>query len=72
MEIARDGESALMFEPDDPDALAGAVARMAGDQALRQRLGQALRERVRRDFSAELMAARYLAVYRNAIADKSG
>ena len=68
LEIAQDEVSALMVPPEEPEALADAVERLAGDSALRQRLGQALQERVRRDFSAESMATQYLAVYRDAIA----
>jgi glycogen(starch) synthase len=37
-EFLRDGENALLFEPDDFQALARAVSRLASDQALRERL----------------------------------
>ena len=39
-ELVKDGDSGLLVEPDDPEALARAVGRLAGDAALRQRLGR--------------------------------
>lgn len=40
-ELARDGENALLAEPEDGDALADAVTRLYGDEALRARLAGA-------------------------------
>lgn len=37
-EYLRDADNALVFAPDDPAALAGAVRRLEGDHALRERL----------------------------------
>jgi glycosyltransferase involved in cell wall biosynthesis len=39
MEVLRDGDDALLFDPRTPDALQNALARLAGDPALRGRLG---------------------------------
>jgi glycogen(starch) synthase len=39
-EYLRDGENCLLFERDRPDALAAAVRRLSGDEALRGRLGE--------------------------------
>ena len=39
-ELVHHGETGLIVPPDDPAALAGAVARLAGDGALRERLGR--------------------------------
>jgi glycosyltransferase involved in cell wall biosynthesis len=51
-EILRDGETALLFDPARPEALWQAIQRLAGDAALRQRLGSAARaEIVRRDYT---------------------
>ena len=41
--VARDGETALLFEPDAPGALAEALGRAVDDAGLRQRVGQAAR-----------------------------
>jgi glycogen(starch) synthase len=37
-EFLREGENALVFEPDDPAGLAQAIARLAGDEDLRRQL----------------------------------
>ena len=45
-EVVRDGETGLVVEPDDPDAVAAAVGRVFDDQLLSRRLGQAGRQAV--------------------------
>jgi phosphatidylinositol alpha-1,6-mannosyltransferase len=45
-EVVRDGETGLVVEPDDPDAVAAAVGRVFDDQLLSRRLGQAGRHAV--------------------------
>jgi glycosyltransferase involved in cell wall biosynthesis len=40
-ELLVDGESAMLVRPNDPPAVAAAVTRLAGDEALRQRIGAA-------------------------------
>lgn len=52
-ELVRDGETGLLVPPDDPRALAGAVARVLGDADLARRLGEAGEARVRSQFSME-------------------
>ncbi len=46
-ELVEDGRTGLLVPPDDPIALRAALAHLAGDPALRQRLGRAGREYVR-------------------------
>ncbi len=45
-EIAADGDGALIVEPGDPQAIAGAIARLASDGELRRRLGDGARRSV--------------------------
>lgn len=45
-ELVADEETGLLVPPDDAGALGGAIARLLADPALRERLGQAGRERV--------------------------
>ena len=62
-ELVADGETGLLVPPRDPDALAGALRRLLGDEALRRRLGEAGERRVREEFSLDAMCARVLAIY---------
>lgn len=66
-EIVGGEEHALLVPPENPDALAEAVVRLAEDPALRKRLGEALHERVATEFTAERMAEQYLQIYRDAL-----
>lgn len=61
------GEDALVVPPADPEALAGALARLAGDAELRERLGEAARERARR-LNAEEVTGRLEALYAELLA----
>ncbi|MBO1076764.1 glycosyltransferase family 4 protein [Roseomonas marmotae] len=47
-EVLRHGETALLFDPANPDSLWQAIVTLAEDPALRQRLGDAAREEIRR------------------------
>jgi glycosyltransferase involved in cell wall biosynthesis len=61
--VGRDGETGLLVPPDDPGALAGAIARLLDDPGLRARLGAAGRERVVRRFTWQVTAAGTAACY---------
>jgi glycosyltransferase involved in cell wall biosynthesis len=52
-ELIEDGVTGLLVPPRDREALAGAIARLVADPALRARLGEAGRERTLRDFVLE-------------------
>jgi len=57
-ELVIDGETGLLVPVGDPERLAAALARLLGDDALRRRLGEAGRERVRREFDQAAMMDR--------------
>jgi len=58
-------ETALLVPAGDPAALAGACCRLAGDEALRKRLGQAGFERVSAHFSLDAMIDQTANLYNN-------
>lgn len=58
-EIVRDGAEGRLVPPHDPAALARALVELGADAALRARMGEAGRERVRAEFSMERMLDRY-------------
>lgn len=55
----------LVVPPRDAEALAAALGRLLGDDALRSRLGQAARDRALTELSKEAMVERILALYRS-------
>ncbi len=59
----------VLDDPDDGDALARAVARLAGDEALRCAMGAAA-SRVAQAFGWERMGARYMEIYRRVVRSK--
>jgi ribosomal protein S18 acetylase RimI-like enzyme len=63
-EVARHDREALLVRPRDPDALAGAISRLAADPDLRDRLGAAARRRALERFSEARVAERVVAHYR--------
>ncbi|MCL4079338.1 glycosyltransferase [Coriobacteriia bacterium Es71-Z0120] len=57
------GVSGLVVPPGDADALAEALRTLVADDGLRARLGVQAQERVRAEFTREMMVERTLAVY---------
>ncbi len=62
-DLIEDGVHGLLVPPRDPPALARAVARLLDVPELGRRLGQAARERRRREFSLEVMVHRVENLY---------
>jgi glycosyltransferase involved in cell wall biosynthesis len=51
-EVLQHDRTALLFDPDRPEALWQAICRLADDAALRRRLGRAARQEIRsRDYT---------------------
>ncbi len=67
-DIIEDGVSGLLVPPADPQALADAIERVAGDPAFARRLAEAGRDRLRTRFSWDVITAKWDAVYRVASA----
>lgn len=57
------GVTGLLFEPRDHEALARHLAALAADASLRRRLGGALLDKARRDFSLDSTIRRQLDIY---------
>lgn len=71
-EIVVPWETGMLVKPDDPDALAGAIAHMAKHPDDRARWGKAAREKVLGEFSSELIRTQHVALYREFIANSEG
>ena len=66
-ELVEDGVTGLLVEPDDPEALAAALARLAADPDLRHRLASAARDRAKA-LDADEVAARLGRIYDSLLA----
>ncbi len=51
--FVRDGVEGFVVPPENPQALAGAIAKLAGDRELRERMGRAARARLMEGFTEE-------------------
>ena len=71
-EMVLDGETGFLVPPSDSDALADALAHLAGDAFLRKRLGAAGRERVEALFSLRMMTDKIEALYQREYEAKRG
>ncbi|MGH9181606.1 MAG: glycosyltransferase, partial [Acidimicrobiales bacterium] len=56
--VASGGTGLVVSRPEDPAAVAAALAPLLDDQDLRRRMGAAARRRAERDFSYDELAAR--------------
>ena len=70
-DLVHAGETGLLIPPLDPAAWAAGLERLLGDDGLAQRLAQAGRALVRREFTLERTAERTEAVYREALARRA-
>jgi len=69
-EVARHDVEALLVRPRDPAALASAITRALGDEALRRRLGEAARSRARERFDERVVADAIVEHYRGLLEAK--
>jgi glycosyltransferase involved in cell wall biosynthesis len=68
----RDLETGLLVPPGDATALAAALDRLVGDAALRERLGDGGRARVRERFDPEGMVSAYASLYEGVLRERRG
>ena len=66
-EVVVDGETGLLFDPDDSMELAYRIEQLLADRALRERMGQAGRERVLQHFQWEESARQVLSIYKDLV-----
>jgi glycosyltransferase involved in cell wall biosynthesis len=66
------GRTGLVVPPGDSQALADGILQLLRDPARAQAMGQAARQRVERQFSAERNAAEHVALYRRLSGSGSG
>jgi glycosyltransferase involved in cell wall biosynthesis len=71
-ELVTAGEHGCVIPADDDEALADAMARLAGDADLRRRMGDAASAKVREEFSLERTVDRYEAIYRRVLGGSAG
>jgi glycosyltransferase involved in cell wall biosynthesis len=62
-DMVEHGVNGYLAAPEDTHDLAVGIALLLGDADLRQRMGQAGREKVEREFSSSVVARRYMALY---------
>ncbi len=63
VDVLGEGKNALFVSARDPSAIAGAIARLAGDGELRRRMGEANAARIREHYTAEIVARRFAGLY---------
>ncbi len=71
-EAVADGETGIVAPARDPAALAAAIARLLENAALRARMGEAGRRRVRERFSLDACVSRYEALYDALLTEQGG
>jgi glycosyltransferase involved in cell wall biosynthesis len=69
-DVVREGEDGFLVAPGAVDDLADRLARLAGDEELRRRMGEAGRERVLPRYSVERLVDDVDALYRSLLAEK--
>jgi glycosyltransferase involved in cell wall biosynthesis len=70
-EIVEDHGAGRLVTPGDPDDLAGALRELLADPVERQRLAEASARAASEDYSWDSIAARTMAVYREAIEERA-
>ncbi|HEX6987854.1 MAG TPA: N-acetyl-alpha-D-glucosaminyl L-malate synthase BshA [Bacillota bacterium] len=67
-EVVKDGETGLLFDVDDADAMVAGLRRLLADGTLRRTLGEAGRRRAVQQFACERVVPQYEAIYQRVVA----
>jgi len=67
VDIIEDGKTGIMVPPADPDGMAAGIIKILKDETLAGNLARKAYEKVKQEYSAELMVKRTLEVYKDAI-----
>jgi glycosyltransferase involved in cell wall biosynthesis len=70
-ELITDGETGLLVPPEDPAALAAAIARLIREPALARRLGETARRRVEQEYTLDAMVRRMERLYDDLMARRA-
>jgi alpha-maltose-1-phosphate synthase len=70
-DVVDDGKTGLLVPRDDPEAMAAAIGSLLDDRSRSERMGQAGRERVLREFTVKSMVDKTAEVYRAAAAART-
>jgi glycosyltransferase involved in cell wall biosynthesis len=70
-EVVEDGVCATLISSRDPQDLSEALVSTAGDPVVRQRIGDAGRQRYERNFTAAAMVAQYERLYEQYLTRKA-
>ena len=69
-ELVVGGETGILVQPKDPDSLAQGIVELITDSVKARKMGQAAREKVLHDFSAEQMVSRIEKLYWELISER--
>jgi glycosyltransferase involved in cell wall biosynthesis len=70
-EVVHSGQTGILVPPRDIDQLAKAIAELAGDPALRARMGRAGRSMIQKDFGEQRVARETLDIYQTALRERT-
>ncbi len=62
--IIINGETGMLFEPQDHETMTRCILALANDEALRKKLGRAVYDKAKREFSTESTCLRQLKIYK--------
>lgn len=70
VDVVEDGKSGILFEPGDASGLTSAVISLLNNSGLRRKLGAEARKRIVEGFSIDVIAEKYIRLYKELMADR--